>query len=50
MDHIYGQGGIDEVDAVDGNVDIINCGKGRDTAFYDVGIDTVKGCEIKNPV
>jgi RTX calcium-binding nonapeptide repeat (4 copies) len=45
VDGSYGQGGNDRIYAVDGNVDIIDCGKGtRDVAFIDKGIDTT-GCE-----
>ena len=48
-DHSYGGGGNDNIEALDGNVDIINCGRGTDTVYYDVGTDTVRGCERKNP-
>lgn len=40
----------DTITADDGNVDVINCGRGKaDTVHYDVGTDTIKNCEIKNP-
>jgi hypothetical protein len=48
-DHLYGGGGNDNFDAVDGEKDIINCGKGTaDEVSYDAGIDTIKACEIKH--
>ena len=48
----YSYGGIGDDTIVadgDGNVDIINCGPGTDTVYYDPTLDTVKGCEVKNP-
>jgi Ca2+-binding RTX toxin-like protein len=50
VDLSYGGRGNDRINAKDGNVDKINCGRGRDTVQYDVGTDTVKSCEIKNPI
>jgi Ca2+-binding RTX toxin-like protein len=47
-DRSYGGDGNDRVSAVDGEVDIINCGKGTDEVSYDAGIDTIKACEIKH--
>lgn len=49
VDHSYGGGGNDWIAAVDGNLDIVNCGKGTDEVIYDADLDTVKGCENKNP-
>jgi Ca2+-binding RTX toxin-like protein len=53
-DRAYGGGGDDFiVSAFDGNVDIIDCGKGTaDEVTYDDNAtvkDTVKNCEIKHP-
>ena len=48
VDYSYGGGGNDRIYAVDGNEDIIDCGKGTsDRAFIDKGIDTndIRGCE-----
>ncbi len=44
-----GGSGNDRIVATEGNKDIIDCGTGTDTVFYDVGLDTIKGCENKNP-
>jgi hypothetical protein len=30
-------------------VHYIDCGEGKDTVYYDVGIDTVTNCEVLNP-
>jgi hypothetical protein len=50
VDRANGGPGNDTVDAFDGDVDIINCGKGkRDKVYYDKGIDAIKGCEKKHP-
>jgi Ca2+-binding RTX toxin-like protein len=48
VDHSYGGGGNDRINAVDGNEDIINCGRGKgDVAFID-DIDTViRDCKRK---
>jgi Ca2+-binding RTX toxin-like protein len=52
VDRILGGAGNDRIYAADGNVDKINCGKGRrDRAVIDAGIDTgidtndIRGCE-----
>jgi len=47
VDHSYGGGGNDHIYAVDGNVDIIDCGKGRgDVAHIDRRTDKdVTSCE-----
>ena len=49
VDSSYGGGGNDRIYAADGNMDIINCGKGkRDVAFIDVSVDTsIRSCERK---
>ena len=55
VDYSYGEGGNDTIYAVDGNVDIIDCGETKnrpdsDTVYYDEGIDTVReNCEVLNP-
>ena len=47
VDRSYGEEGNDRIYAIDGNEDIINCGRGRDVAFVDQepGLDSTKGCE-----
>jgi Ca2+-binding RTX toxin-like protein len=54
IDVIYGDEGNDTIDVredpagADG--DIVDCGPGKkDKVFFDVGLDTVTRCEIKNP-
>jgi hypothetical protein len=49
VDSSYGGAGNDRIYTKDGNVDIINCGKGkRDVVIFDKGIDTgIRGCERK---
>jgi len=50
VDSGKGGDGNDTVQAVDGNKDIINCGLGKkDKVFFDVGLDSVTRCEVKNP-
>ena len=52
VDYSYGDGGNDTIYAVDGNVDIIDCGESKrkgDTVYYDEGIDTVTNCEVEYP-
>ena len=52
MDYGFGGNGNDTIEANDGNKDIIDCGENRgdkDTVFFDVGIDTIKNCEERNP-
>jgi Ca2+-binding RTX toxin-like protein len=49
-DTVEGGRGADNVYANDGNEDVINCGRGtQDIVRYDVGLDTIRNCEIKNP-
>ena len=52
VDRSYGEEGNDRIYAVDGNVDIINCGPGtRDRAFIDSEDTRIRGCErITAPV
>jgi hypothetical protein len=49
--HDEGLGGNsnDTVKAKDGNHDVIDCGNGKDTVFYDQGIDSITKCEVLNP-
>lgn len=49
-DIVNGGSGNDFIDAQDGVLDTINCGKGRrDAVFFDKGVDTVaNNCEFKN--
>ena len=50
-ERIFGDKGNDDIVADDGQVDIINCGRGADdTVFFDPGIDELNGCENRNPV
>ena len=56
VDHLYGDGGDDTINAAQRNSgmdttvtkEVIDCGPGRDTVYYDEGRDDVKDCEIKN--
>ncbi len=51
-DFSFGGRGNDTIRAKDVRKDIIDCGESNnhtDTVFYDVGLDTIKNCEIKNP-
>ncbi len=48
-DESFGGRGNDTIFALDGNVDIIDCGRGTaDRVFFDQGLDTVTSCEIRN--
>ena len=49
VDKSYGGRGNDIIYAADGNVDVINCGRGtKDVAYIDEEIDAnIKGCETK---
>ena len=51
-DTIYGDEGNDTIDVREGDdfADTVDCGPGKkDRVFFDVGVDTVTRCEIKNP-
>jgi Ca2+-binding RTX toxin-like protein len=49
-DTLNGGRGNDRIEAKDGELDHVNCGRGtKDVAFFDRGIDEVRNCEIKNP-
>jgi hypothetical protein len=39
----------DRINAQDGFKDVVDCGTGEDTVFFDRGLDRVRDCEIKNP-
>lgn len=43
-----GSGG-DHIEAVDGRIDVIDCGGGKDAVWFDEGLDVVsRDCELKN--
>jgi hypothetical protein len=42
--------GNDQVDADDGQRDVIDCGDGRDSVEFDASLDKVKNCEVKTPL
>ena len=56
VDRLYGEKGDDTIDAAQENSgtgvavtkEIIDCGPGKDTVYYDKGKDDIKNCEIKN--
>ncbi len=49
-DTVEGGGGSDKIHADDGSKDVIDCGKGQDTVFFDRGLDKVADdCERKRP-
>jgi Ca2+-binding RTX toxin-like protein len=49
-DIVRGGPGDDLIFAKDGRKDRVDCGDGRDTVFFDRGLDTIApGCERKNP-
>lgn len=49
QDMLFGRAGDDLVDVLDDDdADIANCGGGRDVVRYDVGLDSLRGCEAKN--
>jgi len=51
VDQGFGDAGNDTIVANDGNKDTIDCGRGKkDTVTFDMGIDTVKNCEVKHPM
>jgi Ca2+-binding RTX toxin-like protein len=49
-DTVEGGPGNDTVNAVEGQIDVIDCGPGRDNVEFDAGLDSVKRCEIKEPL
>jgi hypothetical protein len=38
-----------QVDEGDGSHDVVDCGPGQDTVFFDQVVDTVVNCERLNP-
>ncbi len=53
-DVIYAGRGWDVVNVKEGttnpnDADYVRCSYGYDTVYYDVGVDTVIDCELKNP-
>lgn len=50
VDTVRGDGGRDQIFALDGYQDVIDCGDNEDTVFFDVGRDLVAdNCEVRNP-
>jgi Ca2+-binding RTX toxin-like protein len=45
LDSSFGGGGNDRIFAKDGNVDVIDCGRGKDIAYIDEIDTNIKGCE-----
>jgi hypothetical protein len=50
LSNLFGGPGNDDVNAVEGARDVIDCGAGRDRVAFDAGVDSVKHCEIKTPL
>ncbi len=49
IDTVSGGMGGDHIEAVDGRMDIIDCGGGKDAVWFDEGLDVVlPGCELEN--
>jgi Ca2+-binding RTX toxin-like protein len=56
VDHLYGGDGDDTINAAQRNSgmdvvvtkEVIDCGPGQDTVYFDEGKDEAKNCEIKN--
>jgi len=49
-DTVRGDGGRDQIFALDGSLDTIDCGDNVDTVFFDEGLDLVAdNCEVLNP-
>ena len=53
-DVIYAGHGRDVINVKEGttnphDADYVRCSYGYDTVYYDAGVDTVIGCELKNP-
>jgi Ca2+-binding RTX toxin-like protein len=49
VDRIKGGPGGDSIDATDGRKDLVNCGPGRDSVYFDRRLDEVENCERLNP-
>lgn len=49
IDTVRAGSGGDHIEAVDGRIDIIDCGGGKDAVWFDEGLDIVlPGCELEN--
>ncbi len=49
MDFVRGGSGGDHIQSVDGRMDIIDCGGGKDAVWFDEGLDIVSPtCELRN--
>ena len=49
-DGLHAGNGDDRVEAVDGMIDVINCGNGsHDLVVFDAGKDNIRECEIRDP-
>ena len=48
--HDDGIGGFVQTPFISLWSDVIDCGLGRDSVRFDVGLDSVKRCEIKEPL
>jgi hypothetical protein len=54
QDIIYAGRGSDVINVKEGttnprDADYVRCSTGNDTVYYDVGVDTVIDCELRNP-
>ncbi len=48
LNTIFGGRGEDVIKAKNGEYDDIDCGPGKDTVIFDVGLDQVTGCESQS--
>ena len=49
MDFVRGGSGGDHIQSVDGRMDVIDCGGGKDAVWFDEGLDIVSpNCELRN--
>jgi Ca2+-binding RTX toxin-like protein len=49
MDFVRGGSGGDHIQSVDGRMDVIDCGGGKDAVWFDEGLDIVSPtCELRN--
>jgi Ca2+-binding RTX toxin-like protein len=48
LNTIFGGQGEDVIKAKNGEYDDIDCGPGKDTVIFDVGLDQVTGCESQS--
>jgi RTX calcium-binding nonapeptide repeat (4 copies) len=57
VDHLYGGKGDDIVSSAQRNWsntppvtrEVIDCGPGNDTVYFDGGVDSIKNCEAQHP-